>query len=305
MDRQRDSGVTGDDGPGPVDAREPFAILGHDIRLDIVLALLEDWLAAYTEPKSYAELMDAVDMQDSGKFNYHLEQLRGVYVEQVDDGYVPTASATALYRTVLAHRPTEKREVEGQPVDADCPACTATLELAYGRGFVTVECPDCDAWEGFTYPLPQNGFERHDPDDLLAVIGGRVRHEVGMARAGQCPDCAGPIAVDLRTDDVEADDHWVGLDCETCSWLVGVDLLTAVLVDDRVAAALRSAGLDPTAHGWQLPDRECAIESEDPVTVSVTVEGPEGTVELHVDGDLALESVAVDRVSGEGSERAG
>ncbi|MDF9745462.1 DUF7347 domain-containing protein [Natrinema salsiterrestre] len=89
--------------------REAFSLLDHEIRLEILLALLEDWHAVYTEPRSYTELMDAVGMRDSGKFNYHLDKLRGVYVRQVEDGYVPTASVTALYRAVLAHRPTDLR----------------------------------------------------------------------------------------------------------------------------------------------------------------------------------------------------
>jgi hypothetical protein len=127
----------------PADAREAFALLGHEIRLDIVLALFEDWMAAYTEPKPYAELMDAVGMEDSGKFNYHLGKLRGVYVRQVEDGYVPTASATALYRAVLATRPTETADHEQQLPDRHCPACGEQPRLRYEGGFVTVECPAC------------------------------------------------------------------------------------------------------------------------------------------------------------------
>ncbi len=63
-----------------------------------LIALLDDWEAAYTDPIPYAELMDAVDTVDSGKFTYHLGKLRGVYVRTVEEGYVPTAAATALWR---------------------------------------------------------------------------------------------------------------------------------------------------------------------------------------------------------------
>jgi len=137
--------------------REAFSLLDHEIRLEILLALLEDWHAVYTAPKSYAELMDAVGMRDSGKFNYHLDKLRGVYVRQVEDGYVPTASVTALYRPVLAHRPTERLEYEPTAIDSTCPRCDSAAILRYDRGFVSVECTACDDWPGFTYPFPKTG----------------------------------------------------------------------------------------------------------------------------------------------------
>lgn len=167
-------------GPESVDAREAFALLGHEIRLDILLALVEDWAAAHTEPKSYAELMDAVSLEDSGKFNYHLDQLRGVYVRETDGGYVPTA----VYRQILAHRPTEQLELEAVSVDCDCPNCGASATLGYERGFVTVTCPDCDDWSGFTYPFAKNGVESHGTDELLDRVRERVRHDVDLLRAG-------------------------------------------------------------------------------------------------------------------------
>jgi hypothetical protein len=276
-----------------IDAREAFALLGHDIRLEILLALLEDWLAAYTEPKSYAELMDAVGMEDSGKFNYHLDKLRGVYVRQVEDGYVPTASATALYRTVLAHRPTDSVETDRRLSTAACPACGADPELRYDRGFLTVDCSDCAEWEGFTYPFPQTGFERHDDEQLLDAVRERVRHEVGLARTGQCPACAGPTTIDLRLDDIE-DDGWVRLACDSCTFVVGVDPLTALLTDDRVGSALREVGLDPLAQDWERPDSEPTVQSRDPPRVAVTVVGPAGTATVTVDETLAPAEIALE-----------
>jgi len=62
--------------------REAFALLGHDLRLEILLALLDRWEAARTEPQRYSELMRAVGTQDSGKFNYHLGKLRGAYLRK-------------------------------------------------------------------------------------------------------------------------------------------------------------------------------------------------------------------------------
>lgn len=288
MDLGDDRSPPAADGEPAADAREAFALLGHEIRLDILLALFEDWMAAYTEPKSYAELMDAVGLEDSGKFNYHLGKLRGVYIRQVEDGYVPTASATALYRAVLATRPTETVEYEQPLGEANCPSCGAQPTLRYERGFVTVDCPACQQWEGFTYPFPQNGFEQRDPEQVLRAVHDRVRHEVGLARTGQCPSCAGPIAVDPRVDVIEEPDHWVELACESCTFVVGIDLLSALLTDDRVAAALREIGLDPTGYDWERPTGTRTIRSRDPLRLSLTVEGLSGTAAVTVADDLGV-----------------
>jgi hypothetical protein len=63
---------------------EAFALLGHEIRLGILRAFFDNYvpldpdsLHEVREQRtlSYAELMAATDMEDSGKFNYHLEKL--------------------------------------------------------------------------------------------------------------------------------------------------------------------------------------------------------------------------------------
>ncbi|MDQ2050088.1 winged helix-turn-helix domain-containing protein [Natronolimnohabitans sp. A-GB9] len=276
-----------------IDAREAFSLLGHEIRLEILLALLEDWVAIYTEPKSYAELMEAVGIRDSGKFNYHLEQLRGIYVRKVDDGYVPTASATALYRAVLAHRPTETFALEPTPIDADCPVCGSGAVLRYERGFVSIDCDDCEEWVGFTYSLPQRAFDRQDVDAVLEVLDARVRHDLAIARRGQCPDCAGEIAVDPRIEAVDDDAHWMAFECSTCSFVLGIDLLSATVTDDRVAMALRELGIDPHQYLWELPAGTVRLESRDPTRLTVDLDGETGTVTVVVDEEVAIATVTV------------
>ena len=281
-----------------VDAREAFALLGHEIRLEILLALLEDWVAVYTEPKSYAELMDIVGIRDSGKFNYHLTKLRGVYVRKVEDGYVPTASATALYRAVLAHRPTDLLEFDPVPIDSACPACGETPLLEYDRGFVSLDCPSCSEWVGFTYPFPQNGFAGRSGDEVLEALHSRVRHDIALAREGQCPDCAGTTTVDLRLDAVDEDAHWVVLSCETCTLTAGMSPLSAVLSDDRVRSTLREAGVDTDGYDWELPEATTRVESREPPLLALEVDTGETHVTIVVDGNLEVRSLETTNRSG-------
>lgn len=278
---------TDEDGSG-VDAREAFALLGHELRLDILLALLSEWEAVYTEPTGYADLMAAVGIEDSGRFNYHLQQLRGVYVRKVEGGYVPTASATALYRAVLAHRPTDDADVD-PAIDADCPVCGSSLTLAYERGFVSLECGSCEEWPGITYPFPRNGFEGRDGEDVLRALSDRIRNHLELARQDQCPACAGSTTADLRLSDAGSDDHYVELACDTCSFAAGIGPLPAVRGDDRVGAALREAGVDPTTHDWRLPETTARVESREPPLLAVEIEA--ASVMVVIDGSLGVREI--------------
>jgi len=300
--------ATGDeDGPGAV-AREAFGLLGHDLRLDILLALLDRWRAAHTEPQRYSELMRAVGERDSGKFNYHLDKLRGTYVRQVDSGYVPMASATALYRSVLAYRPTTESRVTTFPVGVTCPDCGADLRAAYEQQFLTVSCPDCaETVEGFTYPFPKNGLENRGDETVVRATYERARHHVNLARTGQCPFCAGTTTVTVdrdtlagtATDDTatgsafDAHERPVEITCDTCTFVVTVGFLFALSMQRRVATALGMLGVG-TDDVWEQPSTTTRVAADEPLTVEIELASGGRTASVVTDGDLDVHSVTVD-----------
>ncbi|MFB6205986.1 MAG: ArsR family transcriptional regulator [Haloglomus sp.] len=271
--------------------REAFSLLGHDLRLDILLALLDHWQAARTEPRRYSDLMRAVGLQDSGKFNYHLGRLRGVYVRKRDDGYVPTAAATALYRAVLAHRPTRgTASVELDP-GLTCPACGADMAAEHEAGFLSLRCPACDDLEAaFTYPFPENGLEGRPGAAVVRAAYDRARAEIGLARRGQCPDCGGRTS---RTVDLPptSDGRSVTIDCGTCTWGVETGILLPVLSAPPVGGALSAVGLSADAFAWKLPTPETAVVDADPWQAELRIEGPDGTATVTIDGDLHVRTV--------------
>ena len=272
------------------DAREAFALLGQEIRLDILFALLEHWRAAHTEPQSYSSLMRAVDMQDSGKFNYHLKRLRGVYVRKVEDGYVPTASATALYRAILATRPTEDAERSTIAVEDACPDCGGSLSGTYEGSFLTVHCEDCGTTPGgFTYPFPKNGLAGRDDAAVLEAVSRRASQHIELARSGQCPFCAGRTAVALDCDA----DLPVEIECDTCSFVVAVTFLQALKTVPRVTAALVALGIERDG-AWDLPESTATVRTDDPLEIEVTIESDGRTAEVVVDQRLDVLSVTVD-----------
>lgn len=276
--------------------QEAFALLGHRLRLEILLALFADWRAAHTEPRGYAELMRAVGEPDSGKFNYHLRKLTGPYVRKTDTGYVPTASATALYRAVLATRPTAQTTRTTLDPEADCPSCGVPLAGRYEGGFVSVTCPACASTRAaFSYPFPQNGLDGRSDAEVFAALDRRIRAEVGLARSGQCPDCAGEVAVTITPEALDApDEEPVELSCETCTWQVSVDPLTPLLSETRVASALSEIGIPvETSNAWELPTPTATDTSEESSALRLEVTHDGMTARIYVDRDLQVVGVSV------------
>ena len=281
-------------------AREAFSVLAHDIRLAIVLALLDGWAGVHTEARSYSELMDAVGMEDSGKFNYHLSRLRGVYVEQVGERYVPTASAVALYHTVVATRPTELAEQTEFDIEMACPYCSGSVIGRYEQEYLTVECSECDDWWGLSYPFPKNGLRGRSGDDVLSALENRAMHDVGLARTGQCPACAGHTTVDIPRDRLDGERYpTVEMYCETCSWLATIDVLNALRFEPRVVAGLAELGCFLETDEQEIedvyPDVSGRVESTDPFRAAVEVELDGGLVTLVVDDELAVRSVSIEQ----------
>nr|WP_245742151.1 winged helix-turn-helix domain-containing protein [Natrinema salaciae] len=271
-------------------------MLGHEIRLEILAALIDEWVAAYTEPCTYAELMDAVDMQDSGKFNYHLGKLRGIYVEKVDDGYVPTAATTALYRTVLAYQPNQDIDRTRFTVDSACPSCGSEPVGTYERGFLSVDCDSCAEWVGFSYPFPKHGFENRSDDDAVRVAHRRCKHHVQLAHSGQCPFCAGPTTSQIRADALEeGNEPTVTIDCDSCSFRVGPRILFLLLLDPSATTALTDIGIDIDQYEWELPDPRIRIVSSNPLRVRVEIDGEERTAAIVIDESLDVCSVVIDQ----------
>ncbi|WP_256298388.1 DUF7351 domain-containing protein [Haloarchaeobius salinus] len=282
--------MTDGDGEPTADPREAFSLLAHDTRLDIVLASLSNWRGSRTEPQSYSELMAAVGLADSGKFNYHLQSLLGTYLRDVEGGYVPTASATALYRTALAMRPTASPDRTEVDVDSTCSDCGSELTGRYEHGFFTVHCPACEATpERFTITFPARGLDGRDGPALVEAVHRRTRHHVSLARSGQCPACAGTVSPSLLEDDIPG---YGRLACDACSWLVVVPVLFALSLDFRVVAALTALDVPiDDLYMWEYPEPSVASDG-DVYELELEEDGRTATVRL--DEALDVLSVTVD-----------
>lgn len=148
---------------------------------------------------------------------------------------MPTASALALYRAVLANRPTADGDSNDLGVEADCPACGAPVEAHYDQEFLSIDCQHCSGWWGLHYPFPRNGLAGRTGTELFDALTERALYHVGLARTGQCPVCAGHTTVDIDEETLDGEDvPTVTITCETCSWVASIDMVSALRFEPRV-----------------------------------------------------------------------
>src|SRR6056297_2984300 len=176
------------------DAEAAFAAVADELRVRI---LRELWDA--DEPLSFSELRERVGVRDSGRFNYHLGELRGRFVEKAEDagGYDLRFAGRKLVGGLHSGAYTEEAAPVGpQPVEGSCVACGGDLEAVYEDQVGKVDCTDCEV------TLIQTGvppaFVDGREDDLAGAVDGYVRTTSRSFLDGFCPTCSGTTAGHLE-----------------------------------------------------------------------------------------------------------
>lgn len=82
------------DGEGAVS--DTFTLLSNETRVAIVRALAD----GSDDALGFSELRSRVGVRDGGRFNYHLQKLRGRLVEKTAEGYALTAEGERVAKLV-------------------------------------------------------------------------------------------------------------------------------------------------------------------------------------------------------------
>jgi hypothetical protein len=207
---------------------EAFAILGNEIRLEIIRVL---WRAgaAYeyddgsdaVEMVSYSELKNEVGVDDNGKFNYHLSELAPHFLRRTDDGYRLSNAGKQIARTVIAVSGAGSLEFS-QELDERCPLCGAGVVVKYEDQWLRVRCTECYGLFGDQAPAgtlfltnyPAAGLTARDSEHALAAGLYRCALDITYLMYGICRECAGTISSSVTVCDVH--DIKNGQPCDTC-----------------------------------------------------------------------------------------
>ena len=245
---------------------------------------------------SYAELKSRVGIRDSGRFNYHLQQLLDNYVAKEDAGYRLRWPGMVLYRALVAQLLTGETDlsIDRVPVDIDCYRCGEPVEGHLYETLFRVRCWGCEANYADIY-VPTRGLAGKAPGEMLQTVHRRSRTVLDAMTAGQCPWCAADVAVDIRegsgslpslhdTRDLAA---YAVYRCTNCTGFHYMPVSQVLLYHPATIAFYHDHGEDLTAIPkwelrWAVTDETTEVLDTDPwrFRVRVPLEGDVLVAEL-------------------------
>ena len=184
---------------------EAFGLLGNKLRVSILLELGDAKEGSQPRPLSFEELRRRCDVTDSGRFNYHLQELLDVFVTEKEAGYGLLYPGVILYQAIKADSFTDRTTVDPFPVDSSCPDCGGSLEATYRNSMLVVRCPDCGALH-FKYHLPPGAVRSNDPDAVLWAANVYARRDLMTVASHVCPTCASEMYHDVVPEDEKSSD---------------------------------------------------------------------------------------------------
>lgn len=272
---------------GQPDPDRAFWLLSDATRVDILRAI---WAA--DEPLSFSTIRERVGNPNSGRFNYHLGELRDHFVTKGEDGYRLSQAGREVVRAVLAGTITTRPQVEATPIEGECEECGASLAVRYDE-YCIVECTDCGAtvmWNEF----PPAGLSDRTPQDVAATFDAWTRARFHLAMDGICPNCASHMSTERVIDDdgAVATTHR----CGTCRYEARTPLYGHVIRHPAVVSYFYDQGIDITSIPyWELRtlarDFEATVWTDDPWTASLTIGVAGDGLRLTIDEQLSVTAV--------------
>ncbi|WP_323192064.1 hypothetical protein [Halostella sp. PRR32] len=306
---------------------EAFAILGNEIRLEIIRVLWrEDAAHEYddgsdtAETMSYSELQQEVDIDDNGKFNYHLSQLAPHFIRRTDNGYRLSGAGKQIARTVIAVSGTDYLDFSTE-LEQNCPLCGAHVEATYEDQWLRIRCTECDGVFGdqaptgtlFLTTYPAAGLASRDPEQALAAGLYRCALDITYLMYGICRECAGHISSSVTVCDAHENrggqpcaacgtpfQVWADMRCDTCRFAkrLPVEIFTTGLIMatgliDNREMDIHSPSFDEAID--LLQNRVETTVSKDPLRVLITIEDETASFTVTLDDDMNV--ISFDRSS--------
>jgi len=302
---------------------EAFAVLGNEIRLDIIRVLWHadaaheyDDVSDVARTISFSELRRRVELDDNGQFNYHLSELTPHFVRQTDDGYRLSGAGKQIARTVIAVSGAEQVDFSAD-LEQACPLCGAPMTATYEDQWIRISCTECDGLFGDEAPdgsvffssYPAAGLSDRSPDEALATGFYRCMLDITYMMRDLCRECAGSVSASVSV----CDDHqprgrepcgacgtrfpvWVEQRCETCGLAKRLPVEPFVMGLTPAIGFLEDQGIDVLSPSFQevvdlLQTRFETTVTDDPLRVTVTIDGEASTLGVSLDEDMNVVDV--------------
>lgn len=281
-----------------------FETVANDTRLSILLQMIIR--QNESGPLAYSEIMDAVGIEDSGRFNYHLDRLRDYFVDVDGDNYLPTMGAHKLANLIYTGKLVDDTTVDTETVGASCQRCGSPLVAGYDYDF-SVQCQACDEerLRRVTGPL----VARDRPLRTLArEADSRMRAHVRALLESSCLQCGGTVSVaftDARERFYRRQllDTFVSVRCDRCydgvvyltvgQFLLGHPTVQRYCRDEGIALDERTSW----RYTWTRSDGTTEVRSRDPWEIEkyAFADGCKLVAVLEDDGSVShLDHVRID-----------
>lgn len=306
---------------GDLSPVEALSLVGNEVRAEILWTLAEARGGEGNPPAlPFSELRRRVDADvDSSRFNYHLQQLVGRFVEhRGSDGAHPINAVTdrqenfatrgegyalrpeghLLTQVIRAGTTRGNPDVEPFGSGVDCHHCGTEIEATYLGWIAAFRCPGCEHLYEYNVTPPGVVAGEGEFLDRVAAYNRRQRR---AAADRVCTQCANeleyrfidPASVNYPRGDRRA--VMVEFHCSHCG---NMDYLTAgelLLGEAALISFCQERGEDITERPiWELPfastDLHTTVRSRDPWEVEVAVTRCGETLVLALDENLDVTS---------------
>jgi hypothetical protein len=267
------------------------------------------------QPISFSDLRSRIDPDvASAQFNYHLQQLVGIFVErsgesiaqidkrmipEADEGYVLRPEGTMVARKLRANATASDVAVSQPGLDLDCYYCGTPVEATYENAIFRAQCPNCE----YVYEhelVPPGGVGDTGDATLDRISTYLWSRRLAFARGG-CPLCADALETEfLRPAEIRyprSDRREVMINrwCTNCGEREYLKVGEVLLREPALVAFCRDHGLDVTSTPlWHLEfvvtDRAISLLSTDPVEVGFELELDGDTLELILNEGVTVQN---------------
>lgn len=282
------------------DLAESLSILANETRLRIVRALAEAGEPGRITGLPYAELKAAAGVADNGRFNYHLDKLKELFIVKRDDEYHLQFTGRKIVRTLLSGTLDEPVGIELFEIGAECLCCGGEVAAKYTEEQVFhVFCPDWGT-NVLAESYPSRGVRTRERRDVLDAVDRKLRHSVSLTGKGVCEWCGSRPELTLITEADFVDhghddspDVYAFYLCDGCGGFIYSTVGKVVLSRSPVIAFFHDHGIDlAEVPVWKLAfaitNRHTEIESQDPWLIELTIPLEDEELRLELDGDLAI-----------------
>ncbi|WP_290818895.1 ArsR family transcriptional regulator [Halovivax sp.] len=285
-----------------IEPHEAFAKLADGTRVEILEAVAaaerDGELREEMPTLSFSELYDRVDVSNSSRFAYHLDQLTGVFLHKTDDGYTFTWGGERIVRTILAGGYGKSLSFEPVAVDGHCPACgESVLRAAPAEVTIRVRCAACEQCVA-SYPLTPGLVADRDPAEIVRAAERRIRASYDDVIAGDCPKCGGRLELDVHETGVASGDPYASISrCQECWAPFGLPVSVWALSHPATVSFYWERDVDIRATPfWEfatyLVEGRWTVEAtDDPRTYRITIREAGDELRLALDDELAVTDV--------------